>query len=115
MTWSLEDIERDWICEKVSALAVSPDSVVAAFDRTERDLGWEWIEKSRISVGNIVRRLSPTLRVVNEDQKLAVLENVRAEKRDAFFRRVEELLRPELFRDQTWIADYGRLRFAVWK
>ena len=48
-------------------------------------------------------------------QKLAVLETVRAEKRDAFFRQVEELLRRELFRDQSWIADYRRLRFAAWK
>jgi len=65
MTWRLEDIERDWIGPEVSAVAVSPDSVIAAFDRTERTLGREWIEKSRISVGNIVRGVSPTLRVVN--------------------------------------------------
>jgi len=76
MTWRLEDIERDWIGPEVSAVAVSPDSVIAAFDRTERTLGREWIEKSRISVGNIVRGVSPTLRVVNMGQKLAVLENV---------------------------------------
>ena len=78
MAWSLEDIERDWISGEapVSALAASPDSVAAAFDRTERALGREWIEKSRISVGNIVRGLSPTLRIVNMGQKLAVLENV---------------------------------------
>ncbi len=76
MTWRLEDIERDWIGPEVSAVAVSPDSVIAAFDCTERTLGREWIEKSRISVGNIVRGVSPTLRVVNMGQKLAVLENV---------------------------------------
>ena len=39
----------------MSALAASPDSVVAAFDRTERTLGRKWIQKSRISVGNICR------------------------------------------------------------
>ena len=72
MTWSLEDIERDWISGQVSTLAPSPDSVVAAFDRTERALGREWIEKSRISVGNIVRGLGPTLRIVNMGQKLSV-------------------------------------------
>lgn len=76
MTWSLEDIERDWIGGKVSALTASPDSVVAAFDRTERDLGREWIEKSRISVGSIVRGLIPTLRVVNMGQELVALDNV---------------------------------------
>ena len=76
MTWSLEDIERDWIGGKASALAASPDSVVAAFDRTERLLGREWIEKSRIMFGNIFWGSAPTLRVVNMGQKLAVLENV---------------------------------------
>jgi hypothetical protein len=76
MTWSLEDIERDWIGGEVAALAASPDSVVAAFDRTERTLGPEWIEKSRISVGSILRGIGPTLRIVNMGQKLTVLENV---------------------------------------
>jgi trans-aconitate methyltransferase len=33
----------------------------------------------------------------------------------AFFARVEELLRPELFQDGQWWADYRRLRFAAWK
>jgi trans-aconitate methyltransferase len=37
------------------------------------------------------------------------------EAKEAFFRRVEELLRPELFRDGQWWADYRRLRFAAWK
>jgi len=76
MTWSLEEIERDWIDGKVSSLAASADSVVAAFDRTERALGRDWIEKSRISVGATVWGLAPTLRIVNMGQKLAVLENV---------------------------------------
>jgi hypothetical protein len=81
MTWSLEDIERDWIVGQASALAASPDSVVAAFDRTERVLGREWIEKSRISLGNPVRGVIPTLRIVGMGQKLAVLENVTASER----------------------------------
>jgi trans-aconitate methyltransferase len=37
------------------------------------------------------------------------------ETREAFFLRVEELLRHELFRDGQWWADYRRLRFAAWK
>jgi trans-aconitate methyltransferase len=37
------------------------------------------------------------------------------EPRETFLRRVEELLRPELFRDGHWWADYRRLRFAAWK
>ncbi len=37
------------------------------------------------------------------------------ESREAFLRRVEDLLRPGLFRDGHWWADYRRLRFAAWK
>jgi trans-aconitate methyltransferase len=33
--------------------------------------------------------------------------------REAFLQRVEELLRPELFRDGQWMADYRRLRLAA--
>jgi hypothetical protein len=76
MTWSLEDIERGWIGGQVSALAVPPDAVVAAFDRTERDLGRRWIEKARTASGNINWGPIPTLRIVNMGQKLAVLKNV---------------------------------------
>ena len=83
MTWRLEDIERDWIGPEVSAVAVSPDSVIAAFDRTERTLGREWIEKSRISVGNIVRGM------VNPHARLQLpgwIGNVLAEIGDEFKR-----------------------------
>jgi trans-aconitate methyltransferase len=37
------------------------------------------------------------------------------ELRDRFLRRAEELLRPELFRDGQWWADYRRLRLAAGK
>jgi hypothetical protein len=76
MTWSLKDIENDWIGGAVSALAATPDSIVAAFDRTEKALGRDWIEKSRIIGGSIVRGLSPALHIMDMGQKLAVLEDV---------------------------------------
>ena len=81
MTWSLEDIERGWIGGDISALAVPPASVLAAFERTERYLGRTWIEKARTSSGNINWGLSPTLRAVNMGQKLAFLNNVNDPKR----------------------------------
>jgi hypothetical protein len=34
---------------------------------------------------------------------------------EPFVRRVEEILRPELFREGRWTIDYKRLRFAAWK
>src|SRR5277367_3953871 len=76
MPWSLEDIERDWMTGKVSALSAPPDTVVASFDRAERALGREWVEKSRVIQGNIVRGSAPTLRVVRMGQMLTVLEDV---------------------------------------
>jgi trans-aconitate 2-methyltransferase len=43
------------------------------------------------------------------------LSKVNSEMREPFFRRVEELLRLELFRDGQWWADYRRLRFVAYK
>jgi trans-aconitate methyltransferase len=34
---------------------------------------------------------------------------------EPFVQRLEEILRPELFREGRWTLDYKRLRFAVWK
>jgi trans-aconitate methyltransferase len=36
-------------------------------------------------------------------------------RREEFLRRVEEILRPKLFRDGQWWADYRRLRLAAYK
>jgi len=36
-------------------------------------------------------------------------------KREEYLRRVEEKLRPKLFRDGRWVADYRRLRLAAYK
>jgi trans-aconitate 2-methyltransferase len=35
--------------------------------------------------------------------------------REKFLRKVEEMLRPELFRDGQWWADYRRLRLVAYK
>ena len=43
------------------------------------------------------------------------LERVNSEAREQYFQRIEELLRPELFRDGQWWADYRRLRFVAIK
>ena len=43
------------------------------------------------------------------------LAKVNSEMSEPFFRRVEELLRPELFKDGQWRADYRRLRFVAYK
>jgi hypothetical protein len=43
------------------------------------------------------------------------LAKVNLDAREDFFRRVEELLRPELFRDGQWWADYRRLRLVAFK
>jgi len=43
------------------------------------------------------------------------LEKAGAAGRDEFVRRVEEKLRPQLFRDGQWWADYRRLRLVAYK
>ena len=45
----------------------------------------------------------------------AYLERVGASRQDEFINRVEELLRPRLFRDGHWHADYRRLRLVAHK
>ncbi|HEY1376794.1 MAG TPA: methyltransferase domain-containing protein [Gemmataceae bacterium] len=44
-----------------------------------------------------------------------LLDAVPADGRDAVIGRAEELLRPNLFRDGTWVADYRRLRVVAVK
>ena len=43
------------------------------------------------------------------------LTKVPPETREVFFQKVEGLLRPELFREGQWWADYRRLRFVAVK
>ncbi len=45
----------------------------------------------------------------------AYLERVGASRQEEFIRRVEDLLRPKLFRDGQWRADYRRLRLVGYK
>jgi trans-aconitate methyltransferase len=45
----------------------------------------------------------------------AYLERVGASRQEEFIRRVEDLLRPKLFRDGQWRADYRRLRLVAHK
>jgi len=45
----------------------------------------------------------------------AYLEALQPESRESFLRRVENLLRPELFRNGQWCADYRRLRVVALK
>jgi trans-aconitate methyltransferase len=44
-----------------------------------------------------------------------VLDAVPPGKHDEFIRSVEDILRPKLYRNGTWIADYRRLRVLAWK
>ena len=44
-----------------------------------------------------------------------VLGQVPESRRAAVIRRAEELMRPELFRDGAWLADYRRLRVAAYR
>jgi trans-aconitate methyltransferase len=45
----------------------------------------------------------------------AYLETVGPSRQDEFIRRVEDLLRPKLFHDGQWRADYRRLRLLAYK
>ncbi len=45
----------------------------------------------------------------------AYLADLDAKKRETFLRKVEDKLRPDLFRDGQWWADYRRLRLVAVK
>jgi trans-aconitate methyltransferase len=44
-----------------------------------------------------------------------LLRGIEGPAREAFFSRVEEILRPTMYRDGAWLADYRRLRFVAIK
>jgi hypothetical protein len=70
LTWTYDEIARDWLVGGV--IATEPEQVVASFNRCERVFGREWIDKSRgTSVG-----ASPTLRVFTMGTRLASIESV---------------------------------------
>jgi len=71
MNWSYAEIQRDWL--PGSRIAVPEHDVVAAFDRCERVLGREWIDRVR---GGETTGSAPTLVVVSMGQALSSLEDV---------------------------------------
>jgi hypothetical protein len=70
MAWTIEEIEKGWLAG--NRVAVSPEDVVAAFERCEQVLGRDWIDTQR---GGQVGA-GPTLAVVRTGQRLASLEGV---------------------------------------
>ena len=76
MTWTVQEIEKDWLGGRINALALEPEVVVAAFRRVEEQLGRSWIEQARISERNVVLGTGPTQRVVTMGRRLAALDGV---------------------------------------
>jgi hypothetical protein len=66
--WTWKEIDTDWLVG--NRLALSPEEIVAAFDKAEEVLGHEWIE----AIGSRLRGPLPTLRVVTAGQQLACLD-----------------------------------------
>ena len=71
--WTWETIERKWLAG--SQIAVSPPTVVDAFNRVESLLGPDWMTRYRTSIG-IPTGPAPTLHVLTMGQRLAVLEGM---------------------------------------
>jgi hypothetical protein len=77
MIWTYEEIERDWLAG--NRIAVDPPDVVAAFDRCERMLGRDWIDRAHggnIEGASKVTGTAPTLGVVSMGLNLASLDEV---------------------------------------
>jgi hypothetical protein len=70
MTWTIDEIEKSWLAG--GRVAVSPDEMVAAFERCDHVLGRDWIDAQRArEVG-----AGSTLAVVRTARQLASLEGV---------------------------------------
>lgn len=74
MTWTIEEIERDW-----GATSSLPSIVVDAFERVERILGREWIAATRECSGGQVQGPAPLLEVVSMGGRLSVLDAIKEE------------------------------------
>jgi hypothetical protein len=70
--WTWEEINTDWLVG--SRLALPPEEIVAAFNKSEEVLGHEWIEAAGVQSGCRVHGTSPTLCVVTTGQQLASLD-----------------------------------------
>lgn len=72
MPWTVQEIERDYLKGKMSALAVPENLVLTAFERVETLLGRDWI----LSETSGTTGLAPTMRIVGMGLSLAALEGV---------------------------------------
>src|SRR5262249_17595936 len=72
--WTWEEIENDWLAG--DKLALSPQAVVAAFNRIERAFGRAWIEASRMPQGTPAHGIGPTLHVVITAYDIAALDGL---------------------------------------
>jgi hypothetical protein len=69
MTWTWQEIERDWLLG--NRVGIAPDLVVSAFERVEAALGRRWIEGLRIG-----RSLPAGMRVITVGLQLESLAGV---------------------------------------
>jgi len=71
MTWLIEDVEAKLLNSKIDSIALSPETILAAIDRVERDLGVEWIASFASAKG-----LAPTMDIVGTGLRLGSLEGI---------------------------------------
>ena len=71
MSYTIEEIERDW-----GATAPFPEIVVDAFERAEQILGRDWVESTRYVSGGKVSGASPLLKVMSMGGRLSVLDAI---------------------------------------
>jgi hypothetical protein len=93
MPYTWQEIRDDWL-GGANSLAMSPDKVVASFNRVAEEFGDEWIEASRTRNGSTSRGLQSTLRIISLGQMFlavgrpagsgALLEKIRKRKIDAW-------------------------------
>jgi hypothetical protein len=71
MEWSIEEIERDLLHGKITAIALPREEIVGAVNRVDDVLGTEWIRSESSAKG-----LFPAMRIIAMGLRLASLERV---------------------------------------
>src|SRR5262245_37805575 len=71
MAWSIEEIEKNFLNSKVDTLALTPETVLASFERVERVLGRDWISAQTTGKGLLV-----TMPIIGMGLRLGALDGI---------------------------------------
>lgn len=110
MTWTIEEIEQDFLNGKISAFGLAPELIVASFERTEKLLGRDWITSQRSGKGLMV-----TIPVIDMGLRLPSLDGIAdAEKLLANLRKRDQNADAELTAIHLFRSSYPKAEVELY-